>query len=43
METVEMTMEELVTFINSHHADSEFVIHVELGEEAKPDGNEESL
>lgn len=43
METVEMTMEELVTFINSHNAESEFIIHVELGEETKPNGNEESL
>lgn len=43
METKEMTMEELIAFINSHNAESEFVIHVELGEEAKPNGNEKSL
>lgn len=32
METKEMTMKELIAFINSMDNDTEFVIHVEFGE-----------
>lgn len=32
METKEMTMEELIAFINDMDSDCEFVIHAELGE-----------
>lgn len=40
METKEMTMEELITFINSMGNDCEFVIHAELGEGEMADEEE---
>lgn len=42
METKEMTMKELIAFINSMDNDTEFVIHVEFGEGDEGD-EEESL
>ena len=42
MDTKEMTMEELITFINSMGNDCEFIIHTEFGEGEEADA-EESL
>lgn len=42
METKEMTMEELVAFVNSLDKDKEVIIHVMLGRE-EMDESEESL
>lgn len=43
METKEMTMEELIAFINSMDAESEFVIHAEFEKGDEADEKEESL